>query len=177
MHFSSWKIENAKIVKPISRKIQKILRPQNFANTFRESYVIGLAYANARSRPSWHFWHPMSPCRDRKWLQHTIKRSDSKESIAESESTHLEVSGTTLTFWFRWFVDDAKCRKPAFYSKSRWPPRFPPKGQLEAEARGECFAPCSQTHKSSTNHNYESCHWTCSWPGLCAQYNNLKPSS
>ena len=39
--------------------------------------------------------------RDRNWLQHTIKRRDIKKSIADSESMHLEVSGTGVTFLFR----------------------------------------------------------------------------
>ena len=38
---------------------------------------------------------------DRNWLPNTIKRPDRKKSIADSKSTHLEVSVTTVTFLFR----------------------------------------------------------------------------
>ena len=97
MHvFHHEKLETRKSSNQFREKIQKILRPHNFANTLRESYVIVLAYANALSRPTLHFRDPMSSCRDHKWLRLNIKRSDNKESIAESESTHLEVLGTAV---------------------------------------------------------------------------------
>ena len=49
-----------------------------------------------------------TPYRDRNLLRDTIKRRDIKESIADSESTHLEISGTTLTFLFRFFFQHEK---------------------------------------------------------------------
>ena len=88
---ASWKIENAKIVKPISRKIQKNLRPRNFANTLRESYLIVIAYANALSRPYYDFDTRCLHVATENGSGDIIKRSDSKEVIAESESTHLEI--------------------------------------------------------------------------------------
>ena len=56
-----------------------------------------------------------TPYRDRNWLYSTIKRRDMKQSIPDSESTHLEVSGTMLTFLFRWFF----CMKPMASLQSR----------------------------------------------------------
>ena len=63
----------------------------DFARALRELYLIVLAYGILLFCSLEIFLTPMSPYRDRKWLQPKGRSTDSSEFIKDMKSTNLEL--------------------------------------------------------------------------------------
>ena len=116
----------------------------DFAHALKELYLIVLAYGILLFCSFEHFLTPMSPYRDRKWLQDKGRPTDSSEFISYMESTYFEILGATVARARLVFYHSDILVQTSFCHKSRWPPRFCPLGRLISDAGGECFAPLNQ---------------------------------